>query len=163
GRSLYVAVVQGTFSYWKASNYTKPQRPWTKVCGTPEPAPQFSSAGGSGPVGMDAEFVFARPWLPRLCAKLPEHRSRLQMYTGAGAWAHPNALTPVTAPSPDHLYEYAVVGEGRRVSFRLRDWYLRDNYGSLSITLRTASAADCAGSKYRAFGAESEAQCVSEL
>jgi len=87
----------------------------------------------------------------------------LQVYTGAGFWSQPTDLIPVTSPSPDHLYEYAIVGEGRRVSFRLRDWYLRDNYGSLSISLRAATPADCAGAKYKAFGVESEAQCISEL
>jgi len=87
------------------------------------------------------------------------------MNTGKGGsgWVHPNDLNEVTVPNPQHLYEYAVVGEGHRVSFRLLDWYLRDNYGSLSITLRAATAADCAGSKYEAFGVESEAQCLSEL
>ncbi len=60
-KGLYVATVQGTLSYWTAKFFKKPhatkKRPWTMICGTPEAAPQFASAGGTGPVGMDAEFV----------------------------------------------------------------------------------------------------------
>jgi hypothetical protein len=166
--ALYVATVQGTFSYYAAINYVAPQAPWTILCGTPESAPQFGSAGGSGKVGFDAEFVISRPWLPEPCAqaKLPVHWINFQMNPGTGVWAHPTALNLSTppAPTPTHTYEYAVTGrKGHRVGFRLSDIDTRDNYGSLSIALRPATPEDCTGTKYAAFGLSSEAECVAHL
>jgi hypothetical protein len=169
---LYVAVVQGTFSYWTPKNYSHPRptlfHPWTIVCGTPEPEPEFASAGGSGPVGLDAEFIFSRPWTPRKCAadKLPAKWSNFQMYTGLGStWTHPTALNLSTpaAPNPSHTYEYPIKETSgyHHVSFRLADIDTRDNYGSLQITLRAATPSDCAGSRYVGFGLTSAAQCVS--
>jgi len=38
------------------------------MCGAPERAAMFSSAGGSGQVGTDAEFIFALPVAGRSCA-----------------------------------------------------------------------------------------------
>jgi hypothetical protein len=163
---LYVAVVQGTFSYYGAINYVVPQPPWTILCGTPEGAPQFSSAGGAGPVGFDAEFVFARPWTTEMCsqAKLPVHWLNFQEKLGPGEWGHPATLTPQSAPSPTHSYEYAVTGrKGKKAAFRLYDIDTRDNYGSLHISLRAATAADCTGTQYLAFGLASEAECLSEI
>jgi hypothetical protein len=163
---LYVATVQGTFSYYAAINFAVPQAPWTILCGTPEEAPEFGSAGGSGKVGFDAEFVISRPWLPEPCAqaKLPVKWINFQMNSGTGVWAHPDALGAPTAPTPHHTYEYALVGhKHHKVSFRLFDIATRDNYGSLHISLREATAADCAGTKYEAFGLSSEAECLSQL
>ncbi len=164
---LYVAAVQGTFSYYGAINYAVPQPPWTIVCGTPASAPQFSSAGGSGKVGFDAEFIFSRPWLPAPCehAKLPVRWTNFQVNPGTGVWAHPTVLAnpAPTVPSPSHVYEYALVGHKHHVSFRLYDIDTRDNYGSLHISLRTATEADCQGGKYAAFGLGSEAQCIASL
>jgi hypothetical protein len=166
GGGLYVATVQGTFSYYGAINYVAPQPPWTILCGTPEAAPQFSSAGGSGKVGFDAEFIFSRPWLPAPCAnaKLPVHWTNFQMNVGNGVWAHPVALNVGTppAPNPSHTYEYAIASKkGHHVAFRLYDINTRDNYGSLHISLRAATSADC--TKYAAFGSTSEAECITDL
>ncbi len=168
GEVLYVATVQGTFSYYGAINYLAPQPPWTIVCGSPEGAPQFSSAGGSGDVGFDSEFIFSRPWLPEPCehAKLPVKWINFQMNPGTGVWAHPNVLNvgSPAAPNPTHTYEYAVVGvEHHHVAFRLYDINTRDNYGSLHISLRYATAGDCEGTKYAAFGLSSEGECLSRL
>jgi hypothetical protein len=164
--ALYVATVQGTFSYYGAINYAVPQPPWSIVCGTPEGSPQFGSAGGSGQVGFDAEFVFARPWTPPLCAqaKLPAHWINFQMKVGTGGWAHPTPLAASAAPSSSHAYEYAVVGQKRHhVAFRLFDIDTRDNYGSLKISLRNATAADCSGGRYLAFKSTDEAECIGLL
>jgi len=168
GNGLYVAIVQGTFSYYGAINYVAPQPPWTILCGTPESAPQFESAGGSGKVGFDAEFVISRPWLPAQCesAKLPVHWINFQTNTGGGVWAHPTALNLASppAPTPSHTYEYAFKGKkGHHVAFRLYDINTRDNYGTLKISLRAASAGDCTGTKYTAFGLASEAECIADL
>jgi hypothetical protein len=165
---LYVATVQGTFSYYAAINYVVPQAPWTILCGTPEATPQFSSAGGSGKVGFDSEFVLSRPWLPEPCAqaKLPVKWINFQMNNGSGVWAHPAALNLSSPPVPtaSHTYEYALVGKAKHhVAFRLFDIDTRDNYGSLKISLREATAADCAGTKYVAYGLASEAECLSQL
>jgi hypothetical protein len=155
--------VSGTFSYYGAINYVVPQAPWTIVCGTPEAEPQNQSAGGSGPVGFDAEFIFSRPWTPEACAQanLPVRWINFQM-KDAGPWAHPEALNLAepAAPNPSHTYEYAVVGQKRRVAFRLFDIRTRDNYGTLKISLRTATAADCAGANFEAFGFATEGECV---
>jgi hypothetical protein len=162
---LYVAKVQGTFSYYGALNYVVPQAPWTELCGTPEASPEFGSAGGSGQVGFDSEFIFARPWTSDACAEanLPVQWVNFQMKTGdGGGWQHPSMLVEPLAPSADHSYEYAVVGQkGKRVGFRLFDIRTRDNYGTLMITIRTAKAADCAG--YMAFGLSSEAECLTKI
>jgi hypothetical protein len=164
---LYVATVHGTFSYYGAINYMVPQAPWTIVCGTPEAAPELSSAGGSGQVGFDSEFIFARPWLPEPCtsAKLPAKWVNFQMNDGASGWIHPAVLGLATppAPSPSHTYEYAVPAPGKHhVRFRLYDINTRDNYGSLAISLRSATPTDCAGTNYTAFLTSSEAECVAD-
>jgi hypothetical protein len=165
---LYVATVQGTFSYYAAINYVAPQAPWTILCGTPETAPEFSSAGGSGKVGFDAEFILSRPWLPEPCAqaKLPVKWINFQMNNGSGVWAHPAVLNvgSPAVPNPAHTYEYALIGRTHHhVAFRLFDLDTRDNYGSLKISLREATASDCAGTKWQAYGLASEAECHSEL
>jgi len=167
-KGLYVATVQGTFSYYAAINYTVPQPPWTIVCGTPEAAPQFGSAGGSGPVGFDAEFIFSRPWQAEPCAHahLPAKWQNFQMNDGVTGWMHPAVLNIgyPAVPNPTHTYEFALRGhKGRHVSFRLLDIYTRDNYGSLRISLRAATAADCSGTKYQAFNLTSEAECLEKV
>ncbi len=166
GGKYYVAVVQGTFSYYGAINYAVPQPPWTIVCGTPESAPLFGSSGGSGQVGFDSEFVFSRPWLPEPCAhaKLPVKWINFQMNNGTGVWRHPAVLGAPSVPSAKHVYEYAVVGEKHHhVAFRLYDINTRDNYGSLRISLRTATVADCAGTGAAAFGFASESECLTDI
>jgi hypothetical protein len=163
-KGLYIATVQGTFSYYSAINYVVPQTPWTILCGTPEGAPLFGSAGGSGKVGFDSEFVISRPWLPAPCAaaKLPVKWLNFQMNAGHGTWAHPVALGAPTVPTPTHTYEYALpVTGGHHVSFRLFDIDTRDNYGSLRISLSAATIANC--TEFAAFGLGSEAACIAAV
>ena len=59
--------------------------------------------------------------------------------------------TPVR-PSPSHTYEFALIGVGKPVSFRVLDPDTRDDYGSFRIYLRNAATGDCAGRGHSAFG-----------
>ncbi len=169
---LYVATVTGTFSYWSAKYLKHPhptrRRPWTMICGTLESAPLFASGGGTGPVGMDPEFVFGRPWDPTECAKypLPKKWTGFQTNTGLVGWSHPSALnlSYPARPTPTHTYEYALkVRRPRHIAFRFRDNDTQDNYGTIEITLRQATAADCAGKRYKGFGLTTEAECLAEI
>jgi len=58
----------------------------------------------------------------------------------------------LTKPSRSHTYEFALIGAGKPVSFRLIDSDTRDDYGSFRIYLRNAVAGDCAGRGHEAFG-----------
>ena len=152
----YVATVSGTVSYYSPINYTKPQRPYKILCGAPQ-------TGRQGPVGLDAEFTFARPWTKNKCdrAHLPIHWSNFQASTG-GNWAHPQTLgVAPTAPTANHTYSYVLQGRNKPATFRLTDIYYRDNYGTLRISLRPARAADCVN--YTSFGYASAASCASSV
>jgi hypothetical protein len=163
---LYVATIQGTLSYYAAIDYTAIQVPWQAMCGTPLSAPMFSAPGGSGPVGNDAEFIFAQPTKLASCAsvKLPVHWENLQVNLGAG-WYHPKLLSakPLNAPTASHSYEYALIGGNRPASFRLTDPDTRDDYGSLHISIRSAVGGDCTGRKYKTFKFTTSHACVSAI
>jgi len=163
----YVVVARGTISYYAGRQYRRPVRPWDTVCGRTEPRPQFRSPGRpNGPVGMDAETVFARPWTRRMCARYPGavNWGNFQISTGGRFRDLPAAGAPFTAPRADHTYAYVVRGRDRRVRFRLVDTRgKRDNYGRLRIRVRPAVAGDCATLGPRTFGAASEAACRSAL
>jgi len=152
---LYVATVRGTVSFYEAVDYVALQAPWQIMCGAPQRAPMFSSAGGSGRVGDDAEFIFALPAVGHSCGdmKLPRPYPNFQADAGLG-WTHPNAVSRQgrVELSRSHTYEFALTGTGRPVSFRLADPDTRDNYGSFDIYLRSAVGADCAGRGHLAFG-----------
>lgn len=154
-KHLYVATVRGSVSFYEAVDYVAIQAPWQIMCGAPERAPMFSSAGGSGRVGNDAEFIFALPVVGRSCAsvRLPRPYANFQTNVGQG-WTHPNVLSRQTllGPSRSHTYEFALTGAGKPVSFRLNDPDTRDDYGSFRIYLRNAVTGDCAGSGHGAFG-----------
>jgi hypothetical protein len=154
-KHLYVATVRGSVSFYEAVDYVALQAPWQLMCGAPERAPMFSSAGGSGQVGNDAEFIFALPVVGHSCAnvRLPRRYTNFQANVGRG-WAHPNILSRQTPAKPNrsHTYEFALTGAGKPVSFRLIDPDTRDNYGSFRIYLRSAVTADCAGRGHTAFG-----------
>jgi hypothetical protein len=161
-KALYVATVQGTISYYAAIDYLAPQAPFQVMCGTPVGAPQFGSAGGSGKVGNDAEFIFAIPSVTT-CASVQVPRPWLgfQIHDD-GFWTHPDVLSahPLTRPTRTHAYEFALVGHGNPVGFRLSDPDTRDDYGSLRITVRRALPSDCGGDRFRVFGLRSRAACV---
>ena len=152
---LYVATVRGSVSFYESVDYVAIQVPWHVMCGAPKRAPMFSSAGGSGQVGTDAEFIFALPLVGRSCAnaRLPRPYANFQANLGQG-WEHPSLLSGQTLvkPSRSHTYEFALSGAGQPVSFRLIDTDTRDDYGSFRIYLRTAVAGDCSGHGYQAFG-----------
>jgi hypothetical protein len=152
---LYVATVRGTVSFYAAIDYVAIQAPFHVMCGAPERAPMFSSAGGSGNVGTDAEFIFALPLTAHSCAhaRLPRTYANFQANLGHG-WSHPNVLSPqnLVKPSRSHTYEFALTGAGKPVSFRLVESDARDDYGSFRIYLRSAVPADCSGHGSQAFG-----------
>jgi hypothetical protein len=152
---LYVATVRGSVSFYESLDYVAIQAPWHAMCGAPERAPMFGSAGGSGRVGDDAEFIFALPVVGRSCAKtkLPRPYTNFQANLGQG-WQHPSVLSRRTLvkPSRSHTYKYALTGGGEPVSFRLIDTDTRDDYGSFRIYLRSATAGDCSGRGPGAFG-----------
>jgi len=152
---LYVATVRGSVSFYESVDYVAIQAPWHVICGAPDRAPMFSSAGGSGQVGTDAEFIFALPLVGRSCAnaRLPRPYTNFQANLGQG-WEHPSVLSRQTLvrPSRSHTYQFALSGAGQPVSFRLIDTDTRDDYGSFRIYLRTAVAEDCSGHGYQAFG-----------
>lgn len=96
------------------------------MCGTPEAGPQYGgSRGGTGPVGFDAEFVFARPWTVKKCAEaqLPLHWINFQVNSGFG-WSHPNligSLPPRRPPTTRTGTASSVVGDHKYAQFRLFD------------------------------------------
>ncbi len=157
---LYVATVRGSVGFYEAVDYTAIQVPWHIMCGVPQPAPMFSSAGGSGQVGNDAEFIFALPLVGHSCAKtkLPRAYPNFKANLGHG-WIHPNVVSRhrLVKPSPSHTYDFALTGAGRPVSFRMIDPDTRDDYGSFRIYLRSAVSADCAGLGHQAFGLSRQA------
>ncbi len=163
-RQLYVAVVRGTMSFYEPIDYAAIQRPFTVMCGRALPAPMYSSAGGVGPVGNDAEFLFAQPLVGKSCStiKLPRDYPNFQANLGKG-WVHPNLVSPrpLKAPTSTHTYTFALDAHGKPVSFRMIDPDTRDDYGSLRIYIRRAVRSDCAGDGHSAFFL-SRKQCLAD-
>lgn len=155
---LYVAEVRGAVSYWATAQFRHPTAPWNTVCGQPLPSLR-------GPLGIDAEFVFARPW-NGTCPTLPTHWNNFELSTGA-SYSHPQPIGgPFTQPTPGHKYSYALVGGGGPAMFRLRDMpnghpATIDNHGVLFIHVRRAVASDC--TSYWLFDEPTEAACLAAL
>jgi hypothetical protein len=157
---LYVAQVSGSISYYATKQYKHPSTPWNTICGEPVGGPRR-------PLGIDAEFVFGRPWTNPCPLKLPVHWKNFEISTdNGGAYSHPAPFgAPFSAPTPGHNYTYPLVGSNKYALFRLHDapggnpatW---DNYGALTINIRPAVPADCSGTGYLTFGEPSEAACV---
>lgn len=135
----YVVTVQGTFSAFQPHVWA--ERP---LCGTPEAAPMFPTAGRpTAPAGQDAEVFFARPWEQPCSTPLPRAYNGFQTNTG-GDWSHPGASDgPYTEPRADHAYTYVVAGAGQPLAARQVDSQTTDNTGVLNITVRPAVPADC--------------------
>jgi hypothetical protein len=151
----YVATVRGTFSYYGRGEYRK------RFCGRPERAPIYRSRGvRNGRVNADAEFIFAEQIAN--CGRRGNTavENSFQVRTGRAYRELARLGAPITAPRADHTYQYALVGEGIRARFRLPDRIAGDNYGRLRISLRRATAADCAGGNFAIFGYTDEATCV---
>jgi hypothetical protein len=168
--SRWVAVVQGTFSYYSPSLYVDhPARPFQVLCGTPDfTGPLFPSPDkpSNKPVGMDAEFQFARPSRRSRCQRypLPGHWYNFQIKT-AGTWSHIPDLGPgEVVPTADHTYSYPLVGYDRPAQFRLKDRpRTSDNYGELKIAIRPATNADCGDGDWKTFRFHSEERCERSL
>jgi hypothetical protein len=150
---LYVVTAQGTVSFYAAVDYLQIQVPFTAFCGLPQPAPLFGSAGGSGPVSNDAEFIFAQPIETGTCTslKLPHPYPNFQVNNGFG-FGHPKLLSPkpLRRPTANHAYSFAIVGQGRPLGLELVDPDTRDDYGSFQITIRHAVSSDCTHGQWRA-------------
>jgi hypothetical protein len=155
---LYVAEVSGAVSYWATKQFRHPSAPWNTVCGDPLPS-------SLGPLGIDAEFVFARPWFGP-CPTLPMHWNNFELSTGS-SYSHPQPIGgPFTQPTPEHKYSYALVGQGGKATFRLRDMpnghpATADNHGFLTIHVRRAVASDC--TSYTLFDEPTEAACLAAI
>lgn len=155
-RVPYKLAVQGTFSLRSAQQLQE-----NPLCGAPELQPLFPTPSRpNGPVVGDAEFLFAD--IAENCAArgtvltgtVLEIRVGNKFKNKAPIGGQPEA------PAADHLYTYAVVGKGKRVSFRLYDGFTIDNYGRLRIKISRAVATDCANNGFANWGYLDEASCL---
>jgi hypothetical protein len=159
----YVVTVSGAVSYYAAHFYKKPEGKYNTVCGNPVHALiPGQDPTTTPPAGIDAEFVFARPWKKDKCGKLPVHWSNFALNT-YNWWRHLAPAGPyLTAPNPDHTYSYYVRGEGHAIQFHLSDPPRSDdNYGDLKIVVRKAAASDCVN--YEALDFASQPECESGM
>jgi hypothetical protein len=161
----YYVIVTGTMSIWGAARWSAPGT----QCGASEELPMFESPGSvNGPVGWDAETVFAVPpgvnfynftcvpsQIPFQSTKHSPGGFQISV-VGAGGFAH---VTPVggelRTPTANHTYTYAVIGSGQSASFRFVDEPVTDDYGLFAIRVLTAE--ECA-----ATNCEGTAKAVSE-
>jgi hypothetical protein len=124
----YRVVIQGAVSVWRPAD-------WSGVCaGAPFSAPLFPSPGISGPVGLDAEWVWAYPSVsPSLCPEgapiTPPPSARRLVLLQHGSLPPP--LESVMTSS--HAYTYSITGTGTPVVFSIDDTPIEDNYGELRI------------------------------
>jgi hypothetical protein len=143
----YLITVQGTASYWSVNVWgARNGGNATNVCaGTTEPSPMTATAGVlNGPVGVDAEYIFAYPGpSPTLCPDgtptrpTPSHGGSLQISTDGGAsFRH---IEPINrAFNSEHSYQYEVeLKESTTVQFRFQDRPTADNYGVFVATIET--------------------------
>lgn len=143
-RTRYIVSVSGTGSLWA------PDASAPVTCGTPERGPIVEPTPGRAatPPTVDAAIVFAAPrGVPFLggfaCVAptptKPPAQAALRMGTGGAlAAAMPLGGVPSVA-APDHIYHYAVTGNGRPLQFQYADPLVYDNSGILTITIRTRS------------------------
>lgn len=156
GKKWYVVTASGTGSFFKPGMWANPQvrgRGPSVICGTPEAAPMFPTAGATGPVGFDPETMFARATKKKKCLRdpLPRTTRRFQLNNGSG-FRHPTTLTGrYTFPRSDHTYSYPIRGLGHRLTARVKDRPAGDNYGELHIELRRADDGDCAARQWHNF------------
>ena len=139
-RARYLVTVQGTFSFYPEAMWFTPSAR-RLVCGTAESAPMFTGPDqATGPVGFDAETMFALPTRPAHCDRLqlPRPWKNFQMATGR-RFTHPGSGRR-TRPNRAHRYRYRVQGLGRPLRVRLVDSQATDNYGQLAITVRRLRA-----------------------
>lgn len=163
---LYVVKVQGTWSAWVPALWTGHvfRRPAVR-CGTPESAPMFPSPNGfgTGPVGQDAETVFAAIEIG-FCQRTYPHEynkgTGFLMNLGSGFQHYAPFGGDVNTPSPDHSYTYILAGQGGPISFEQKDRNTTDNYGEYHITVTLGTDA-CGNGGWQTFGSfTSQADCV---
>lgn len=136
---------------------------YSGVCGKPERRPMYRSPGvRNGRVGADVEFIFAEreahcsKWGPQaLGAGVSFEMTLARKYKDMDPMGWPMA-----APTPEHTYRYALVGQGRRAGFRIREFNMVDNYGRIRILVRRARARNCGRGELTAFGFASEGDCA---
>lgn len=162
---FYLVTVQGTFSLFPAHDWLLQ----TPTCGSPESAPMFPSPNTSatGPVGADAETVFAAPFRTYWCPSsitLPTPNEKLQIDTGLGFVHVAPEGGPYTSPTANHSYTYVLQGYGTTANFafRFKDHPTSDNYGALQITVHRATSDDCKKGGWMQFGVfKNQGDCVS--
>lgn len=153
----YVATAHGTFSVFAPAQYKQP------YCGRLEPRPVFKSPKRpNGPVNSDVAFLFANT--DRSCARSGLSQSVMgQTFQIAPASKYrdsrPFGVGTLTAPLASHKYNYAVIGAGRQLGFRIPESYAGDNYGRIRLNIRRARARDCVKG-FSAFGYVDEASCL---
>src|ERR1039458_8424573 len=143
----YDVVITGTMSIWGATQWSAAG----SQCGASEEQPLYPSPGAvNGPVGWDAETVFAVPpgvdfysfscvssQIPFLSTAHSPGGFETSV-SGAGGFAH---LTPIggnrSTPTAGHTYTYAVTGTGQPASFRFVDDPVTDDYGIFMIKVLT--------------------------
>ncbi|HVG00724.1 MAG TPA: hypothetical protein VND68_12865 [Chloroflexia bacterium] len=136
-----LVVVTGTYSTWEASWWS--EKPACK--GVPEPEPMYKSEvivrpGANGPVGLDAEFMFASPGRSEFYCRLAEDApirsfTPFQISTDGRTWK-----TLTSNYNSDHVYSYSVKGEGVPPRFRIADLIgPDDNYGVMLIYMELTS------------------------
>ncbi|MBE2318001.1 hypothetical protein DVA67_018615 [Solirubrobacter sp. CPCC 204708] len=147
--ATYYARVSGTVSIWNLAQWSQPG----DVCGSAESGPMYPSSGvTNGPVGFDAETIFAvPPGVPFenfrcVSAQIPMHvttQTHGGFHIGVdGQFTHAEPIGgPFAVPRADHTYTYRLTGTGRPAVFRFEDNPTSDNYGRFRITI--LSEAEC--------------------
>jgi hypothetical protein len=164
----YVIRVEGTVSFYSPAQWLAAGSGPNAhvVCGTPEAAPMYG--GLAAPVGVDSEFVFARPALARRCnsPKLPSRWTnfRIGVTTDPDDFVNQTAVTgPAARVAGPHVYYYTVQGHNRTARFLLHDTPASDNYGELHINVRPAVTLDCVAFSPQAFGTSTVKACTKAI
>ena len=140
-RARYRVTVQGTFSFYPETMWLTPPTGQV-VCGKPETHPMFTLPGQpTGPVGFDAETMFALPTTPEHCDRLdlPRPWKNFQMAVGR-RFTHRGSGRR-DKPKRTHRYSYHIRGLGRPLRLRMVDSEASDNYGLLKVTVRRLRSA----------------------
>jgi hypothetical protein len=151
----YMVSVRGTWSYLSVRN--------EQLCGFPERRPLFPTRRKgvkNGRVVADAEFYFAQR--PPFCANparfiVPGVKFRIAVRR---KFYNPKALETGRTPTPNHAYNYPVLGYGRKIRFRIPEVFPLDNYGRFRIRIREVTEADCTALGGEIFGFANVSACI---
>lgn len=105
------------------------------VSGAPD-AVMYPSTVASNEAARDADTDYALG-----SAGAPQHNTLFTIDLGSGAVHREPVGGPYSAPTPEHLYEYLVTGEGSAVTFSNGDSPLDDNNGRFRIRIYEAPPA----------------------